>query len=143
MTWRSNASTARCAISIHSGIDWGIALSLLLNPHFPAPKEKLAPGLAALEKAKALGAKTQRERNYIDALLGDVTFGQRAQAYLKAMEALAARYPDDDEAQIGYASTLNVAALPNDKTYANQLKGAAILESIFQRQGGIRASHII
>ena len=44
------------------------------------------------------------------------------------------RYPDDDEAQIGYAITLNVAASPNDKTYANQLKGAAILEPIFKRQ---------
>ena len=51
-----------------------------------------------------------------------------------AMEALAARYPDDDEAQILYAITLNVAASPSDKTYANQLKGAAILEPIFKRQ---------
>ena len=39
-------------------------------------------------------------------------YGQRVQAYLKAMEALAQRYPDDDEAQIGYAITLNVAASP-------------------------------
>jgi hypothetical protein len=119
---------------------WGIALSLLLNPHIPPPKDNLALGLATLEKAKATGAKTPRERDYIDALFafyaGDdkVSFGQRAQAYLRAMEALAARYPDDDEAQIGYAITLNVAASPNDKTYANQLKGAAILEPIFQRQ---------
>ena len=30
--------------------------------------------------------------------------------------------------------TLNVAASPNDKTYAYQLKGAAILEPIFKRQ---------
>ena len=30
--------------------------------------------------------------------------------------------------------TLNVAASPTDKTYANQLKGAAILEPIFKRQ---------
>jgi hypothetical protein len=37
------------------------------------------------------------------------------------MEAVAQRYPDDDEAQIGYAILLNVAASPNDKTYANQL----------------------
>ena len=51
----------------------------------------------------------------------------------KAMEALAARYPDDDEAQIFYAITLNVAASPNDKTYANQLKGASLLEPIFKR----------
>ena len=42
--------------------------------------------------------------------------------------------PDDDEAQMFYAITLNVAASPNDKTYANQLKGAAILEPIFKRQ---------
>src|SRR4051812_9900271 len=60
--------------------------------------------------------------------------GRVVQAYLKAMEALAQRYPADDEAQIGYAITLNVAASPNDKTYANQLKGAAILEPIFKRQ---------
>jgi tetratricopeptide (TPR) repeat protein len=60
--------------------------------------------------------------------------GARVQTYVKAMEALAARYPDDDEAQIFYAITLNVAASPNDKTYANQLKGAGILEPIFKRQ---------
>jgi len=124
-----------CAIA-----HWGIALGLLGNPHFAPPKENLALGLAALEKAKALGAKTQRERDYIDALLafyaGDdaVPFAQRVQAHLKAVQALAARYADDDEAQIAYAITLNVAASPNDKTYANQLKGAAILEPIFKRQ---------
>ena len=124
-----------CAIAY-----WGIALSLLYNPHFPAPKENLTEGLAALQKAKALGAKSERERDYIDALLafysGDekATFGQRAKAYLKATETVAARYPDDDEAQIAYAITLNVTASPNDKTYANQLKGAAILEPIFKRQ---------
>ena len=35
---------------------------------------------------------------------------ERVGAYLKAMEALAARYPTDNEAQIFYAITLNVAA---------------------------------
>jgi hypothetical protein len=124
-----------CAIAY-----WGIALSLLLNPHVPPPKDNLALGLATLEKAKSIGAKSQRERDYIDALLAiyadhdKVPHGRRVQAYLTAMEALAGRYPDDDEAQIGYAITLNVAASPNDKTYANQLKGAAILEPIFKRQ---------
>jgi tetratricopeptide (TPR) repeat protein len=124
-----------CAIA-----HWGVALSLLLNPHFPAPKENMALGLAELEKAKAKGARTQRENDYIDALLvlfrdhDKVPFGQRVQAHLKAMEQLAARYPDDDEAQIAYAIVLNVAASPSDKTYANQLKGAAILEPIFARQ---------
>ena len=41
-------------------------------------------------------------------------------------------YPDDDEAQIAYAITLNTSADLNDKTYAQQIKGAAILEPIFQ-----------
>ena len=48
--------------------------------------------------------------------------------------ALAQRYPKDDEAQIHYAIALNISASPADKTYANQLKGAAILEPIFKRQ---------
>src|SRR5262249_41196605 len=38
------------------------------------------------------------------------------------------------EAQIFYAITLNVSASPADKTYVQQLKGAAILEPIFKRQ---------
>ncbi|WP_424631305.1 tetratricopeptide repeat protein [Bradyrhizobium sp. SYSU BS000235] len=124
-----------CAIAY-----WGIALSLLSNPHIAVPAPNLPLGLAAIEKAQALGAKTQRERDYIDALAVmyrdyDKTSHQaRVQAYLQKMADLAARYPDDDEAQIFYAITLNVAAPATDKTYANQLKGAAILEPIFERQ---------
>ena len=47
---------------------WGIALSLLNNPHAPPPVGNLALGLAAIEKAKAVGAKTQRERDFINAM---------------------------------------------------------------------------
>jgi hypothetical protein len=119
---------------------WGIALTLLNYPPAATPGSNLLLGLAAIEKAKAVGAKTQRERDYIDALAvmyieyDQVDHDSRVQAYLLAMEALAARYPEDDEAQIAYAITLNVAASPADKTYADQLKGAAILEPIFKRQ---------
>ncbi len=124
-----------CAIAY-----WGIALSLLSNPHSAIPAPNLPLGLAAIEKAKAAGAKSERERDYIDALsvmyvdYDKIPQQARVQSYLKKMEALAAKYPDDDEAQIFYAITLNVAASPADKTYANQLKGAAILEPIWQRQ---------
>jgi hypothetical protein len=120
--------------------DWGVALTLLDNPHGAIPAPNLPLGLAAIKAAQATGAKTQRERDFIDALaLMYVDYDKtpqsaRVAAYLKAMEALAARYPDDDEAQILYAITLNVAASPADKTYAYQLKGAAILEPIFKRQ---------
>jgi tetratricopeptide (TPR) repeat protein len=119
---------------------WGIALSLWNNPHGPPPPPNLAPALAAIEQGKAVGAKSERERDFINALAvlytdyDKVEYRTRLQAYLKAMAALAAKYPDDDEAQIYYAITLNVSASPADKTYAQQLKGVAILEPIFKRQ---------
>src|SRR2546421_1160548 len=125
----------QCAIAY-----WGIGLSLLLNP-FGAPlPANLEQGLAALQKAKAIGAKTPRENEFIAALAAfytdydKVDHRTRLQAYLKAMEALAQHYPQDDEAQIYYALALDTAASPADKTYANQLKAAAILEGIFKRQ---------
>jgi hypothetical protein len=124
-----------CAIAY-----WGIALSLLYNPHSPPPPASLPAALEAIQKAKALNAKTERERDYIDALAAmytdydKVDHRTRVQNYLKAEEAVAQKYPKDDEAQIAYAITLNVAASPADKTYANQLKGAALLEPIFKRR---------
>jgi tetratricopeptide (TPR) repeat protein len=124
-----------CAIAY-----WGIALSLLYNPHVAPPSKNLAEGAAALDKAKVSGARTQRERDYVDALgamyadYDKVDHRTRVLAYLKAMQQLAQRYPSDDEAQIHYALALNVAAPPADKTYANQLKGAGILETIWARQ---------
>src|SRR5215475_5151501 len=54
---------ATCAIAY-----WGIALSLLNNPHSAIPAPNLPRGLAAIEKAKEVGAKSERERDYIDAL---------------------------------------------------------------------------
>src|SRR5215468_253782 len=125
----------QCAIAY-----WGIALSYLYNPHAPPPAESLPLGLEAVKKGQALGAKTQRERDYIDAIAAmyvdydKVDHRTRVQRYLAAEEQVATRYPDDDEAQIAYAITLNVAASPADKTYVNQLKGAALLEPIFKRQ---------
>jgi hypothetical protein len=119
---------------------WGIALSLLLNPHVPPPVKNLAEGVAALAKADNVRSKTQRERDYLEALRAmfadyqKVDHRTRIQAYAKNMEHLAQCYPDDDEAQIHYALALNTSASPADKTYANQLKGAAILEPIFKRQ---------
>src|SRR4029077_14089556 len=93
-----------CAIAY-----WVIALSLLYNPHVAPPVKNLGEGAAALEKGRAVGAKTPRERDYIEALgamytdYDKVDHRTRVLAYLKAMEQLAQRYPDDDEAQIHYA----------------------------------------
>jgi hypothetical protein len=119
---------------------WGIALSLLWNPHVAPPAKNLAEGAAAIAKGKSVGAKSQRERDYLDALAvmyadyEKVDHRTRIQAYAKAMEQLAKRYSNDDEAQIHYALALNTSASPADKTYGSQLKGAAILEPIAIRQ---------
>ena len=119
---------------------WGIAISLLYNPHAPPPPENLPLGLDAVQKGKALNVQTERERDYIEAIgamyvdYDKVDHRTRVQKYLKATEQVALKYPKDDEAQIAYAITLNVAASPADKTYANQLKGAALLEPIFKRK---------
>src|SRR5438093_2597065 len=47
---------------------WGMALTLLNNPHGATPASNLPLGLAAIQKAKAVGAKTQPERDNLDAL---------------------------------------------------------------------------
>jgi tetratricopeptide (TPR) repeat protein len=118
---------------------WGIALTLMDNPHNAIPRPNLAPGLAAIQKAKAMGAKTERERDYIDALMlmyvdyDKLSHIQRMRLMRDAQEKVAAKYSDDDEAQIAYAITLNTSADLNDKTYTQQTKGAAILEPLSKR----------
>jgi tetratricopeptide (TPR) repeat protein len=49
------------------------------------------------------------------------------------MEQMTQRYPDDFEAWVYYALTLQASAPKNDKTYANQLKSAEILERLFKK----------
>jgi tetratricopeptide (TPR) repeat protein len=119
---------------------WGTALSLLWNPHVAPPPKNLVEGAAALDKAKATPKKTPREAAYIEALTEmfkdheKVDHRTRVVSYAAAMEKVAKTYPKDDEAQIYYALALNTSASPSDKTFANQLKGAAILEKIAKRQ---------
>ena len=120
---------------------WGTAMTLFGNPFtWPLSGKALPDGWAAVEKAKAAQAKTQRERDYIGAVEAfykdwdKVDHRARALAYVKAMEELAQRYPEDTEASVFYALALDVTALPTDKTYANQLKAARILEKVFAEQ---------
>jgi hypothetical protein len=130
------ADDPQCAMA-----NWGIAMSWWSNPFGGfRSTQALAAGSAAIEKGKSIGAKTERERAYILAagtLFQDaakVPQRTRTLAYEKAMEALAGAHPDDPEARIFYALALDQTALPTDKTYANQLKAAAILEEEFRRQ---------
>jgi tetratricopeptide (TPR) repeat protein len=118
---------------------WGLALSQWGNPFLASlrPVTQLAQGLGTVQRARQIGAKTERERAYIDAAATlyvdyDRTDQHARQvAYAQAMGRLAAAYPEDREASIFYALSLAASAPPSDKTYANQLKAGAILEQIF------------
>jgi hypothetical protein len=120
---------------------WGVAMSWWGNPFggFRGPAA-LAAGLAATDAAAAIDAGTEREKAYVAAVAvlfrDPATRDQRSRtvAYEQAMAALAARYSEDAEARIFYALALGQTALPTDKSYANQLKAAAILEQEFARQ---------
>jgi tetratricopeptide (TPR) repeat protein len=120
---------------------WGVAMAWLGNPLAGPPSARgLKEGRAAVDKAKAVGAGTEREREYIAAIevfyrdADRVDHRTRALAYERAMERIAARYPADREAAVFYALALNITLDPNDKTYANQLKAAGILEQVFAEQ---------
>ncbi len=119
---------------------WGVAMDYLGNTLAVAPTRADAQAAwDALEKARAAGAKTQRERDWIEALSAyfsdhdKVAVDARLVAWNAAMGQMAQRYPDDYEVQASYALTLQASAQKSDLTYANQLKSAAILEKLFDQ----------
>ncbi|MBI3635398.1 MAG: hypothetical protein HY216_04135, partial [Candidatus Rokubacteria bacterium] len=120
---------------------WGVAMTALGNPLAAPPSPRaLLEGRAAVDRARGAGVWVPRERDYIEAIALVYTDTDRLDhrtrllAYAKAMEALAAKYPADREASIFHALALDATALPGDKTYANQLRAAGILERIFAEQ---------
>jgi hypothetical protein len=130
---------------------WGVAMDLLGNTlaALPPSRANAEVAWAALEKARAIGVKTQRERDWIEALSAyyrdhdKVAVDARLAAYNRAMEQMTQRYPDDYEAQVVYAITLQAAAPKADLTYANQLKSAAILEKLYAQNPQPGVTHFI
>lgn len=121
---------------------WGIALSDWGNPFAAGVEDEsqLQRGRDNVESGNTAGAKTERERAYLTAvakLYGDVgSVPQRVRlvAYRDAMQEVAAKYPEDDEAQIFYALAITASEDPADKTYAGRLKAGAILERLFEQE---------
>ncbi|MGH8728299.1 MAG: tetratricopeptide repeat protein [Burkholderiales bacterium] len=119
---------------------WGIAIMSMGNPFaWPANPNAMKSAAAAFAEAERLGAKSERERDYITALSTffkdweTADHRSRAVAFEKAMAGVAAKHSNDDEAQILYALVLDATALPTDKTFANQLKAASILEPLYRK----------
>ncbi len=117
---------------------WGVAMSRWGNPFAPArPVAAIEQGRAAIAKARAAGAKTERERDFIEAaaaLFTDfekVDHRTRIANYERGMQQVYQKNPADWEAAAFYALAVNQTALPSDKTYTQQLKASAILERLF------------
>jgi hypothetical protein len=118
---------------------WGIAMSTWGNPFGGLRSAKtLQDGLAAAQTAQTIGATTEREREYIAAVAllykdaNALDHRARTLAYETAMERIYTRYPTDLEAAAFYALSVDQTAPPTDKSYANQLKAAAILEQLYK-----------
>ena len=125
-----------CAIAA-----WGYASILMSNPlqGVGASPKGAQQAQDAIDKGRKMGAKTERERDYLEAVaayyadFANRTERARQLARAKAYEALAAKYPDDDEAQIFYALYLAGTQTASDQTYSAYLKAAAILEKQFAK----------
>ena len=122
-----------CAIAT-----WGIAAVLIGNTFGVGPSPEGAQrAKQAIERGRAIGAKTERERFYIEAVaeyydrFSDRPHGTRMKLLANAFEIVAKRFSEDDEAQIFYAIYLTATQQPDDKTFAAALKSAEILEAQF------------
>ena len=118
---------------------FGIAAIQMSNPlagQGASPKGAES-ALAAIEQGRRIGAKTQRERDYIEAVATYYAdFANRPErarqaSRAQAFEALATKYPEDDEAQIFAALYVAGTQSQADQTYAAYLKAAAVLEKQF------------
>jgi tetratricopeptide (TPR) repeat protein len=124
-----------CAIAY-----WGIALTYWGNPFAGLRQPQvITNGKAAIEKGQSTGSPTPREKAYIDAAAGLFSSAdagtQRARvvAYEGATELVAANNPNDIEARIFWALAIAQTALPTDKSYAQNLKAAEILEPLYKK----------
>ena len=130
------AEDPSCAIAA-----WGYASILMSNPlqGIGASPKAAQQAQAAIDKGRQMGAKTERERDYLEAVaayyenFASRTERERQLARAKAYEALAAKYAGDDEAQIFYALYLACTQLQTDQSYSAWLKAAGILEKQFAK----------
>lgn len=125
-----------CAIAY-----WGVAMSLYHPLWAPPSSAELQRGRVAIAKAQAMPAKSQRERDYVDAIAtfyrnsDKLDHKTRALAYNSAMKALHDHYPDDQEAAVFYALSQTAAGtFDKDPTFAREKDAAAILNDVLKAE---------
>jgi Tetratricopeptide repeat len=120
---------------------WGVAMCNYHQvwPSPPSPAE-LEKGNKAIAIAQSITKKTNRETDYINAIATfysdweKTAHRTRSVKFEKAMEKLYLKYPEDKEAAIFYALALDGSSDPADKTFDNQKKAGAILNSLYPKE---------
>jgi hypothetical protein len=120
---------------------WGVDMcnyhQVWPSPPTPAELEK---GNKAISIAQALTQKSKRETDYINAIAlfyknwKTIDHRTRSLNFAKAMEKIYKEYPNDKEAAIFYALSLDGAADPADKSLSNQRKAGAILNALYPKE---------
>lgn len=119
---------------------WGVAMCNFHALWTPPTEGELIKGTEAVSIAKSIASKSERESAYIDAIglfykdWNTTDHQTRCVRFEKAMEKIHTSYPDDMEAAIFYALSLDAAADPKDKTYAKQKKAGTILEALYKKE---------
>jgi tetratricopeptide (TPR) repeat protein len=124
-----------CAIAT-----WGIATVAIGNPFGTGATPVAAKkALTAIAQGRETGAKTERERGYIEAIaayydrFSERTQSERLRALAEAFALLAQKYPDDDETQIFYALYLTATQSPTDKALSRAMAAVVILNQQFAK----------
>ena len=119
---------------------WGVAMCNFHPLWNPPDEAELQKGARAITIANTISAKSDREAGYIIAIgafykdWDKTDHHTRCVLFEKAMEGLHAKYPADKEAAIFYALSLDAAARPADKTYANQKKAGDLLNALYKAE---------
>jgi hypothetical protein len=120
---------------------WGVAMCNFHPLWEPPTKSDLAKGGKAVEIARSIGGKSQRESAFIDAVAAyykdwdkNIPARARAEAFEKGMDQVYQHYPGDAEAAIFYALSLDASASPTDGTYGKQRKAGEILAGLYKSE---------
>ncbi len=134
----------------HCGIaHWGVAMTWYHPVWTPPTEDEFRAGVAAIEEAKRIGAKTPLEGDYVAALARFFctpgaarpdagpdgcpgAHAERARRYSDAMRELHARYPKEQEVAAFYGLALLGSSTPADPTYQNQREAGRVLDEVWR-----------
>ncbi|HUR10716.1 MAG TPA: hypothetical protein VM012_05075, partial [Flavitalea sp.] len=116
---------------------WGVAMSNFHPLWTPPTESEIKKGAKAIKIAQSMTVPTERERDYITAIAAFYQDWEKTDHRTRSinfelqMAKVYNAYPEDKEAAIFYALSLDAAADPADKTFEKQKRAGRILNSLY------------